>query len=63
MKEMFRWLMNEESGQGMVEYGVIVALVVVIALALFASTGNGLGASISDMFSNLGSKIEGAVTP
>lgn len=62
MKEMFRWLMDEESGQGMVEYGVIVALVVVIALVVFASDGT-IGSSISNLFSRIAGGVDKVTIP
>jgi len=40
MKKYLQWLKNEESGQGMVEYGLIigvVALVVVVGAAAFGT--------------------------
>lgn len=51
-------LMNEESGQGMVEYGLILALIAVAAIAIFTTMGskvkevggavnNGLGNAIA----------------
>ncbi|MEA5050181.1 MAG: Flp family type IVb pilin [Oscillospiraceae bacterium] len=41
MKQLFNWLRDEESGQGMVEYGLIIALIaVVVIVALTALGGN-----------------------
>ena len=34
MKKFLAWLKNEESGQGMVEYGLIVALIVVVIVVV-----------------------------
>ncbi len=40
MKKFLSWLKNEESGQGMVEYGLIIALIaVVLIVALTAMSG------------------------
>lgn len=50
MKAFVNWLKNEESGQGMVEYGliiVVVALVVVVALATLGKNLSGLFTGIS----------------
>ncbi len=50
MKAFVNWLKNEESGQGMVEYGliiVVVALVVVVALATLGNNLSGLFTGIS----------------
>jgi len=41
MKKMIEWLKHEESGQGMVEYGLIIAVVAVALIgALFALKGD-----------------------
>lgn len=37
---MKEFLFNEESGQGMVEYGLILALIAVICIAAFTAIGN-----------------------
>jgi len=58
MREFLNWIREEESGQGMVEYGIIVALVVVIAIVVFASNGT-LGASISGIFDRIAGKVDG----
>ena len=36
------FLFNEESGQGMVEYGLILALVSVVAIAALVALGKGV---------------------
>ncbi|MFA5634732.1 MAG: Flp family type IVb pilin [Anaerovoracaceae bacterium] len=36
-------LMKDESGQGMVEYGLIIALVAVVAIVALGALGGGLG--------------------
>ena len=56
MRKFLEWIKQEESGQGMVEYGVIVALVVVIGIAVF--NGNaGLRKAITDLFTSVGTAI------
>lgn len=53
MKKILNWLKNEESGQGMVEYGliiVVVALVAVVGLTL-------LGNKLNNFFDNTADKI------
>lgn len=40
---MMNWLMNEESGQGMVEYGLILVLVSVVAIVALRALGGSLG--------------------
>jgi len=37
MKKLFKWLASEESGQGMVEYGLILALVAVAVIAILGT--------------------------
>ena len=37
MKKMMNWLKNEESGQGMVEYALIIASIDVTSYAYFSS--------------------------
>jgi len=57
MKEMMKWLREEESGQGMVEYGLIIALIAIaVILAL-----TGLGGKITGIFTKAGDKL-GAAT-
>lgn len=59
MREFLNWMREEESGQGMVEYGVIVALVVVIAVLVFAQ-GGALGGAVTGLFGRLATAIGGA---
>jgi pilus assembly protein Flp/PilA len=37
---MKEFLFNEESGQGMVEYGLILALIAVVCIVAFKAIGN-----------------------
>lgn len=46
MDKFSNWLKNEESGQGMVEYGLIVALITIVVLAALVV----LGPEIARMF-------------
>jgi pilus assembly protein Flp/PilA len=50
-------LMDDESGQSMVEYGLMLALV---ALAIAAATPN-IGQAVSGVFSNVSSYLRAAV--
>ena len=40
MKDMVSWLSNEESGQGLVEYALILALIAIIVIAALTLLGN-----------------------
>ena len=39
MKEMMNWIANEEEGQGMVEYALILALVAIAAITVLGTLG------------------------
>ena len=39
MKKLMNWLKNEESGQGMVEYGLILALIAVVVITALTFLG------------------------
>lgn len=56
MKNFFAWLKNEESGQGMVEYGLIIALVAIVVIAGLAL----LGPSIKNKFTAANTAINSA---
>ncbi len=47
-------LFKSEEGQGMVEYGLIIALVAVVAIVGLAL----LGPKIKDMFTNIAGKLD-----
>ena len=50
---MMNWLMNEESGQGMVEYGLILVLVSVVAIFTLSKVGG----SLKDKFGDIDDKL------
>lgn len=56
-KQIFANLLNDESGQDLVEYALVVAMVAGIALA--ASTN--LGGIISSAITSVGAKITSAI--
>lgn len=53
---MFKRLFVEEEGQGMVEYGLILGLIAIIAIAALTATGQ----SVGDIFDTIKGKISGA---
>lgn len=51
-----------EKAQGMTEYAIVLALVVVIAIAVMGTNKDtGLGKVISDVFTTVGTKITTAI--
>ena len=59
MKKLFSWLKNEESGQGMVEYGLILALIAVVVIVALRT----LGTSTQKKLQEVGEAISGSSTP
>ena len=59
MKKLFSWLKNEESGQGMVEYGLILALIAVVVIFAVRAIGTNANAT----FENIADELEGTATP
>ncbi len=58
MKGIFNWLKTEESGQGMVEYGLIIAGIAIVVMgAIFI-----LGPKISTLFDNVGTQLDSAAS-
>lgn len=53
MKNIMNWFMKEESGQGMVEYGLILALISVVAIAVLTGIGGKLVEKFKDVFKAL----------
>ena len=53
MREMLNWLASEESGQGMVEYGLILSLVSIAVILMLT----GLGAKLGALFTSVTGKI------
>ena len=54
MKKLMNWMKNEESGQGMVEYGLILALIAVVVIAALIA----LGGNIKDIFNKVATDLE-----
>ena len=53
MKNFFKNLFKDESGQGMVEYGLIIALIAVVVIAGLRV----LGPKIKDMFEGISENL------
>lgn len=49
---------REESGQGMVEYGLILGLIAIVAIAALTASGSTVG----DIFDTISSKLSGAAS-
>ena len=53
MTEMMNWIANEEEGQGMVEYALILALIALAAIAILGT----LGGKINSIFTKANEKL------
>ena len=47
MKDMVSWLADEESGQGLVEYALILALIAIIVIVVLSLLGNNVNNKLS----------------
>ncbi|TFF65696.1 Flp family type IVb pilin [Helcococcus ovis] len=54
---MMNWFMKEESGQGMVEYGLILALISVVVIAALTSVGTKIKGIFQNIAGNLNSQV------
>ena len=59
MKEIMKWFANEEEGQGMVEYALILALIAIAAITILPSIGEKILGIFTDVDDALGSEISG----
>ncbi|ETA81401.1 Flp family type IVb pilin [Youngiibacter fragilis] len=57
--ELFKRLWNDEEGQGMVEYGLIIALVSIAVIGLLIALGGQLGT----IFTNITNGLKGTPPP
>ncbi|WP_209021665.1 Flp family type IVb pilin [Helcococcus ovis] len=57
MKNIMNWFMKEESGQGMVEYGLILALISVVVIAALTSVGTKIKGIFQNIAGNLNSQV------
>ena len=55
--EMIKKLWTDESGQGLAEYGLILALVAIVIIASLTA----MGTSIKDVFTNVVTELGGSV--
>lgn len=58
MMALLKRLFHEESGQGMVEYGLIIALIAIAVILVLSQLGTGLG----NIFTNVKDELAGATT-
>ena len=54
MKDMVSWLADEESGQGLVEYALILALIAIIVIAALTLLGN----NVNNKFEKVGNALK-----
>ena len=55
MKNFMNWFVSEESGQGLVEYGLIIALIAVVVIGALTA----LGTKINDTFGEINTALGG----
>lgn len=60
---MIKEFMNEESGQGMAEYALIIALVGIALIAVLNKLSKGIGGVFSKTSDTLQGVSDGAATP
>ena len=53
MKKLMNAFLNEESGQGLVEYGLILALIAIVVIAILRIVGNKLNSTFNSIQSAL----------
>ena len=54
MKELFLNLLSDEDGQGMVEYGIIVALIAIVAIVAVKKLGTTTAATFDKAAGEMG---------
>ena len=63
MKNMWKKFTSEESGQGMVEYGLIIALIAVVLIAVLVAMRQGLQGTFTDIAEALDNPGEAGENP
>lgn len=58
MRDVLNWLASEESGQGMVEYGLILALVSIAVVIVLGTMGGQLKAIFENVSGHLDTPSE-----
>lgn len=56
MERLKNWLLEEESGQGMVEYGLIIVLIALVVIGALTTIGTTLEGKFGDIANTLGGK-------
>lgn len=59
LAEMKNWLMEEESGQGMVEYGLIIVLIAVVLITSLKT----IGTNLQDKFDAVADELSSVANP
>lgn len=59
MERLKNWLLEEESGQGMVEYGLIIVLIALVVIGALTT----IGSTLKDKFTTIGNTLNGPGTP
>lgn len=59
MKKLMNWLKNEESGQGMVEYALIIALIAVVVIGVVRTLGTTVQGKFGEINTGLGGTTSG----
>ena len=59
MKNMMNWIANEEEGQGMVEYALILALISIVAIVALGKIGTNVNSKFDQIANTLGTKAAG----
>ena len=54
MKNLMNWLKNEESGQGMVEYALIIVAIALVVILVLPSVGAAIKGKFEEINTELG---------